>query len=432
MNKYNNDIIQCIKNKDLIELINVSKDHHDFSKEVFQELKNSNDYETIACFVNNSYLYNNETNTVLSFLFTELKREILFLLIENKDEFIIKKLNLLMIFAIKNEDYEVMTFLKGKVEFPASILNYAVDFDMFEFLINLGVSINDDGYAFNKAILKNRFTIVKYLHENSNVKVEVKGFCDLDLNLSIEMTEYLINLGISIPEINVLFAYAVKKGDAYIVEYLIQNGANEVKNLFQNQISKNVVKILIDNKIDIYGVIFFETLGSCDIETLIYMIDNEINIHYNHDYLLSHNVSIGNMKNVELLLNNGANIHTVNNEPLKLAIWNGDIDMIEYLLNNGAIIDSNTLIYAIVTGKLNLVKYFIEEQNINANNQEALKYSVKCMNVEIFNYLIDNGAEIHDIEELLRECFITYIYFTSTNIDNRNNDKTNMWAFTNT
>lgn len=420
-----NTLIQHIEAKNLDEL-NEAFNHISFvSIEVLTEIINSNDYDIISSYGNSDHstdlFYR---HNILDVLFIE--KRVLELLIENNNGFIHKYSESLMKKAIKYEDYEIMRLLSKKVKLKSLTLKYGVckGVEMIKFLTNIGIDIDDNGTAFNEAVRINNYDVVQYMHENGYI-IKLDYFClsRKNENISMEIVEFLVNLGISVSDLNQLLIIAIENNNVMMVEYLIYNGANKLEFNFLrfNCISFNIFSLLVENKIDFYDDKIFHYLDNFNKNILQYMIDNKIDIHYNYDMLLSENVKDGNMENVIFLLDNGADICTGFNEPLRIAAFSGNLEMVKCLIeyDNFKFTDNNILMGASASGNLKLVKYLVEEHNITPNNQSLL-YSVRGSHVDIFNYLINYiNLDVIDVANMLNECNIINEYDT-INFINRN------------
>lgn len=418
---YENEfIIECIENKYLDKLPDIFKivakyDNNTILKKIIE----SNDYDIITLFgmnVKNSNIFN-ENYYLLNPLFEE--KEILKLLINNNTDFVSYFSQILMKTAIILEDFEIIKLLIKKINYGASILVMSISkgVSMVEALIDIGINIKDNGVAFRKAIQTDNFDMVQYLYE----KKFNTEFLLLNI-VSNEMMKHLISLGINKIEINRLLEVAFINDNVSMIEYLINNGADEI-NLNYNYFKPpnfDIFKLLIDNKINLYNYKLFSCISGLNKEHLQYMIDNGLDIHYNYDILLSISVKNENMENIVLLLENGAFVHTNGNEPLRIAAMNGNIEIVKCLIDYTTMSISNNhflLSCAVVSGSLLLVKYFVD--NYFTPNKEALRYSVLCDHIDIFEYFINN---VFPDYELLYLCFTTNHYYISVNRDNRNNN----------
>lgn len=119
-----------------------------------------------------------------------------------------------------------------------------------------------------------------------------------------------------------------------------------------------------------------------------HMIDNEVNHHCNDDILLSANIERAKLENVVFLLENNACANAAYNEPLNIAINLNNLDIVKCLVKYGAMIDDMAILHAAAGGKMKVLKYFIED-GFNTID-EALLFSVRCSQIEVFNYLADN------------------------------------------
>ena len=135
--------------------------------------------------------------------------------------------------------------------------------------------------------------------------------------------------------------------------------------------------------------------------------------------------SNGNRKISDLLLEKFDINFSDTNIGLECFIDDNDLESIKYIINQkGDNIDFmsivNYLLYACVNGKLDIVKYFIEEFNIDINSHSTfenfmktpIEEAIRSNNIGLVKYLVGNGADIHLHEE---DIFITTIRYS--NID---------------
>lgn len=413
-------IFDCIENRDLHELRRIFKNGF-FSRIILRKIIETYDYDIISLLgekTNTCFYF--EYDDTLELLFNE--RKILELLIINNAAFIHNYSSDLMKIAMKFDDYEIMQMIGERVNLNPSLILLAMNkgVTMVKFLVDLGINITKDSNAFNKAVEKNNFTMVEYMHEAGfNIKI-IPNI--LFHSLTIEMAEFLVNLRINASEINKLLMLALKINNANVVEYLINNGANCDK--FYYTVKFDVFCVLLDNNFNIYLDVLFVSIIYFNREQIQYLIDSGADIHYNYDILLSESVLHNKIEATIILLENGADVHVESEEPLRIAVIYGYLDMIKCLVKYGADVNANNdiiLKYA-ASKNLKIVKYF-EEHNLFPD-RETLIISVRSFNVGVFNYFIDNGS-FTNVDELLKECFSYGEYYNQINHD-RNSKKSNL------
>ena len=80
-----------------------------------------------------------------------------------------------------------------------------------------------------------------------------------------------------------------------------------------------------------------------------------------------------------------------------------NIDVFKYLIKNGADIHTDNdyaLRWSVVHGHLDIVKYLLENgANIHADNDYALRWSARNGHLDLIKYLLKNGANIHADDE---------------------------------
>jgi ankyrin repeat protein len=116
----------------------------------------------------------------------------------------------------------------------------------------------------------------------------------------------------------------------------------------------------------------------------------------NPNKLLINSSSDGRLDLVILALDSGANIQAQNNEPVRYSSENGHLEVVKYLVEHGADIqaDNNYAVrLASRYGHLEVVKYLIEHgANIQDVNNKAVKWASRNGHLEVVKYLVEHGA----------------------------------------
>jgi ankyrin repeat protein len=125
----------------------------------------------------------------------------------------------------------------------------------------------------------------------------------------------------------------------------------------------------------------------------------DVSTHNN--FVLSHATANGRLEIVKYLVEeHDAKLNVGDDSvPLRLASNYGYLEIVKYLVEKGADIHALTdeaLRHAAVHGYLEIVKYLIENgADIHASNDYALRYAAFYGHLETVKYLLEKGADIH-------------------------------------
>ncbi len=233
---------------------------------------------------------------------------------------------------------------------------------------------------------------------------------------------------------NEMLFIAARKGYLDIVKYLLRQGANINANqdISLDTAARNghldVVEFLVENGANIdsdqYSAVESAALeGHFDV--VKYLVEKEpasINIAFRTA------AGAGHLDIMKYLLQKGADIHIDNDEAVEDAVYNGFLDVIKYLVEKGVDISgdkgNDILLIAARRGKLNVVKYLLEN-NIGTNIiDEAFSNAAKGGHLEVLKYLVENGAEFRVDRETISYAVeggnldtLKYLVENGTNID---------------
>ena len=216
-------------------------------------------------------------------------------------------------------------------------------------------------------------------------------------NLHEIITIDILNLNNYIDIISVLDFWEVYTYPTEIYIYLY-NLSSQDKKLCFNYCNKHL-KLFLNSEILIgeFSIIID------NIELLQYSIEN--------NYITKEEALIIAAKNEKLeivtyLINNGVDVGYDEDEALCLAARKGNIDIVKLLINNCADPTSNynfPLACAAFSGKINIVEYLLQNgSDINDQyNFHLLNYPAENGDLEMLQYLIENGAKIlYDDDEI--------------------------------
>ena len=141
----------------------------------------------------------------------------------------------------------------------------------------------------------------------------------------------------------------------------------------------------------------------------------------------------GDLQVVKYLIEKGIDVETKDNHggtSLIKSVWHGKINVIKYLIEEkGANIEvrdnrgNTALLYAVCRGYFDIIKYLIEEVGVNIEdrddeNNTPLIYSSLFGNIEITKFLIEKGANTLS-KDYLGKTFIEYLDETQEEEINR-------------
>jgi hypothetical protein len=107
-----------------------------------------------------------------------------------------------------------------------------------------------------------------------------------------------------------------------------------------------------------------------------------------------------NLEMVKLSVKNGAYIHTNNEEALFFSVKNGNLDIFNFLINNGANYKGdnidNLFLSSIKQKHLEIVEFFVNKgANVHAHGDLAITLAAQSGNIEMIKYLINIGLNIN-------------------------------------
>lgn len=126
-------------------------------------------------------------------------------------------------------------------------------------------------------------------------------------------------------------------------------------------------------------------------------IKQGIGIH-DLEYAMLVTTSYGYYKITKCLVDHGVDVNTRGGLPLYYATEIGCFDIVKLLIEHGALTPCrfNVLLVAVKNGHIDIVKYFVEECNvdIHTQNNAAMKSAIVHRHLDIAKYLMDKGINI--------------------------------------
>lgn len=290
-----------------------------------------------------------------------------------------------------------------------------------------------DIFFLNCAILNNNYKIIKLLIENGvdlNDKIdEIYPIMYSCFHKNYKITKLLIengaNVNIKNDKDNYPIIYACFANSFEIVQLLIDNNASiYVKNCFDKTplsiVCKNnnlkLLKLFFDTGFDLenniykkykYLKIWKHLHDKIDIFNLLIQENIYVDIGYiQFEFsLLIYICKANNFKILKLIIDNIDKKYInysdyLNTYPLYVSCKNNNIEIIKYLLKNGATDSSKESVFSPLcyNNNFEIIKLLIEYNfNVNAidnKNCTPLVYASKNDNLEIIEYLVENGAKI--------------------------------------
>lgn len=154
----------------------------------------------------------------------------------------------------------------------------------------------------------------------------------------------------------------------------------------------NGVKIIEDNSV------FYSACIEAHIEVINFLIEKGVDISCNYNESLRRVCELGHLEVVKILVENGADVNDYYGSPLGNAALVGNLEMVKYLMEKGATLEMGDF-YAARTAcqnsHLDILKYFIEK-GLDMKATSLLSTACSYGNDEIFNFLIENGANVNE------------------------------------
>jgi len=275
--------------------------------------------------------------------------------------------NSILYYAILNNDLETSKYLisnRADINFIDKHGNSAFDISLYKCYDLVSVFINNKNLLLNKPNVRGETPLISIIKSiNSSINKEKSKISYYYLNISFKIVT-LIERGSDVNAVdkegNTPLVYAIQKKSLSVVMHLIKNGANI--NFFIRNRNQSIVMYAIElNRVDI----------------------------------------------VKFLIKCGANINFRNENDINVLISSsktGKTKIFEYLVkNNVNDFTSEIVNKIIVDNRLDLLTILIDN-NFNINLKDSggntpLVYALKCRNFEIIEYLINHGADCHNINE---------------------------------
>lgn len=228
-----------------------------------------------------------------------------------------------------------------------------------------------------------------------------------------------------------LFALSARYGHHNIIEYLTEEYpwlCSDVNRALLESASYNHIEI-VETLLKINtGIILNDNkalIHSCSnghLDVVILLLKNGFDIHLLDDCALRNSIDNKHANITKYLIENGANVDCHNGHPLWTSVQCGDLDMVKYLSDRSNTGINNALLFSIVNGHLNVVKYLIEKGGdihdedvlitcAKHNKTEIMKYILQFFDKEIICLILESGSyydnsEGHYFRKILLEFLI--------------------------
>lgn len=262
----------------------------------------------------------------------------------------------------------------------------------------------------------------------NGIVTDIKIFNKYELNHDIIF--YIVN-----DCVNMLKTYELNKKSivSSIFYSCVNNSTSCLKHLSEKYIisknDKNNIILSSIHNLDICTVKILENANfnfdhfltcACEngkLDIVKHLVSKGVNVNEEDTVSLKYACEYGHIQIVDFLIKNNANIN--DSLGIVVACEKGFIDIVKLLIDNGAKIEE-CLKYACKSGNLNLVKYLIEQKEVDVNEDNTLSlcYACKYNYIEIVKYLIEKNANIDDSYAMINACLHGYDDIVQLLIDN--------------
>lgn len=183
------------------------------------------------------------------------------------------------------------------------------------------------------------------------------------------------------------------------IRYLVEHGADISCNNHHllywaaNNNYFDIFKYLVESGADIKcndNWILRNAIHNNNMTIAKYVIDKGADVNFGQGIGLGIAASNGCLSMIKLLIQNGLSIDSHNNHAIKMAVSNKFVNIVEFLINNG--VDKNiALQLAAKFGSLEIIDYLIQN-GANIHDMNALNNAINYNNIEILEYLIAHGS----------------------------------------
>lgn len=279
---------------------------------------------------------------------------------------------------------------------------------LFKELVKCGASIKNNNVLY-VAIKNGHYEIMKYILDfGVDQLIEHNCIAFSVMYGHLDILKYLLSLkddnNVYIQEIVRLSA---KHGHLHILKYLLQIGVDFLRRIRTLGLSAHyghteVVDFLIKRRILTKDFALTYAAGGGQLKLMRYLIKKGANIHYS---ALAEAALGGHLKIVKYLIKKkGSVICDEEGSALHYAVIKGDLTIVKYLVENCVIeggfymsdyTDISPLVEACTYGKLEIIKYLIEEIYTDEKYDDYFFITAEENHWESAKYFITLGVDIH-------------------------------------
>ncbi len=283
--------------------------------------------------------------------------------------------------------------------------------EIIRYLISIGANIHSNTeYALYAACSNNKLQLVKYLVSlgaDIHVKEENESImttCAVERG-HLDILKYLVSIGADIDGgKDRLVTIASRQGYLHIVKYLVSLGADMNAHGKENLIESvsggylELTQYFIDN-----GVAYDDNTLRCaskygHLEIVKYLVSLGADIHAEGEWALKYACKKDHINVVEYLVSKGSNIRVDDNLPLDIACKYGNIEIAKYLVSLGAdiyAIKKDSLRYAVNRCRFQIMRYLLSIDSTIYDKDYVLIQVSKYGDIDMMEYLVSLGADIH-------------------------------------
>ena len=227
------------------------------------------------------------------------------------------------------------------------------------------------------------------------------------VNQKIELCKLLIEKGSNVTSF--CFRTPAKEGNYELMKLLIENCA-DYKNIKENWLVETVlygqfeiVKLIMESG----GVFDQDAVSKAvtinNIQIMSYFLEMGKDIHGEKNSSIINAVNYGHFEMVKFLVENGADVNAFDNTAVKLSITKGNFDIVKYLFENGVDFSNGCyLVLAVVYLRIEIVQFLLDNgADVHWNDDEVFRRAARMGDLEIVKLLIEYGAYVNNNSALM-------------------------------
>ncbi len=288
-------------------------------------------------------------------------------------------------------------------------------------LFSKGAKLPDKKDQFiQKALMSGHVDIVRFLLEHSTGPFYLKWDClsfIIDLH-DFQTLKFLYQNEKYFPDFDdEALEKAILKQDFTMIKWLIQHGA---RYYYESSYPSNslgrcgdieFVEWLVAHGLNLekMGVLFHLFMGAAEnnqIPMMKWLLDHGITLHEEGPAALGWAARYGAHASVEWLINQGVSPHFVDDFALRWAAWHGYLPIVQLLIDHGADLNcryGQPLSWAAGNGYLRIVQVLVTKGTDPVHFLHATAWAAYWGHNEIVEWMLENGVNLHDGEKSLLE-----------------------------